>query len=99
MHFVDDDPARDALAQQMLLQAAHAAGLANVSFQLEPIAAAFDYEQRITRDSVVLVADIGGDTINFTVVRLGPARARPPGARPRGTDSGHARRARRRHRL
>jgi hypothetical chaperone protein len=77
VHFVDDDPARDALAQQMLLQAAHAAGLANVSFQLEPIAAAFDYEQRITRDSVVLVADIGGGTSDFTVVRLGPARARP----------------------
>ncbi len=76
VHFVDDDPARDALAQQMLLQAAESAGLRHVGFELEPIAAAFDYEQRIARDSVVLVADIGGGTSDFTVVRLGPTRAR-----------------------
>lgn len=74
VHFVDDDPGRDALAQRMLLDAAHTAGLRNVGFQLEPIAAAFDYERRITRESVVLVADIGGGTSDFTVVRLGPGR-------------------------
>lgn len=78
VHFVDDDPERDALAQQMLLDAAHAAGLRNVGFQFEPIAAAFDYEQRVTKDSLVLVADIGGGTSDFTVVRLGPQRARQP---------------------
>lgn len=75
VHFVDDDHERDALAQHMLAQAAQAAGLRNVGFELEPIAAAFDYEQRITRDSVVLVADMGGGTSDFTVVRLGPGRA------------------------
>jgi hypothetical chaperone protein len=74
VHFVDDDPERDALAQRMLLDAAHTAGLRNVGFQLEPIAAAFDHERRITRESVVLVADIGGGTSDFTVVRLGPER-------------------------
>ena len=74
VHFVDDDPERDALAQRMLLDAAHTAGLRHVGFQLEPIAAAFDYERRITRESVVLVADIGGGTSDFTVVRLGPER-------------------------
>lgn len=81
VHFVDDDPARDALAQQMLLDAAHMAGLPNVSFQLEPIAAAFDYERRVTRESLVLVADIGGGTSDFTVVRLGPDRLRAGGDR------------------
>lgn len=79
--FVDDDVQRDALAQQMLEQAAHAAGLRHVRFELEPIAAAFDYEQRITRESLVLVADIGGGTSDFTVVRLGPERARRGGDR------------------
>ncbi len=74
VHFVDDDPERDALAQRMLLDAAHTAGLRNVGFQLEPIAAAFDYERRVNRESVVLVADIGGGTSDFTVVRLGPER-------------------------
>jgi len=81
VHFVDDDPERDALAERMLLEAAHGAGLRNVGFQLEPIAAAFDYERRIERDSVVLVADIGGGTSDFSVVRLGPDRARTGGNR------------------
>jgi hypothetical chaperone protein len=74
VHFVDDDPARDAQAQEALRQAAQHAGLMNVSFQLEPIAAALDYERRITRESLVLVVDIGGGTSDFTVVRLGPDR-------------------------
>jgi hypothetical chaperone protein len=74
VHFVDDDPARDRQAQSMLLQAAHKAGFAHVSFQLEPIAAALDYEHRIARDSEVLIVDIGGGTSDFTVVRLKPAQ-------------------------
>ena len=74
VHFVDDDPVRDAQAQASLLQAAHSVGFEDVSFQLEPIAAALDYERRLTRERVVLVADIGGGTSDFTVVRLGPHR-------------------------
>ena len=74
VHFVDDDPERDALAQQSLLQAAQAVGFEEVSFQLEPIAAALDYERRLTRESTVLVVDLGGGTSDFTVVRLGPER-------------------------
>lgn len=78
VHFVDDDPARDAAAQQSLLEAAQAAGFREVSFQLEPIAAALDHERRLDRESVVLIVDIGGGTSDFTVVRLGPDRiARP----------------------
>lgn len=74
VHFVDDDPVRDAQAQASLLQAAQSVGFDEVSFQLEPIAAALDYERRLTRECVVLVADIGGGTSDFTVVRLGPER-------------------------
>lgn len=74
VHFVDDDAARDTLAQQSLLQAAQSVGFAEVSFQLEPIAAALDYERRLSRESTVLVVDIGGGTSDFTVVRLGPER-------------------------
>jgi hypothetical chaperone protein len=70
--FVDDDPKRDAQAQQSLLDAARAVGFEQVSFQLEPIAAALDYERRLARDATVLVVDIGGGTSDFTVVRLGP---------------------------
>jgi len=45
-----------------------------VSFQLEPIAAALDYERRLSQERTVLVVDLGGGTSDFTVVRLGPNR-------------------------
>ena len=74
VHFVDGDPQRDALAQATLEQAARAAGFDEVQFQLEPIAAAFDFERRVTQDTTVLVVDIGGGTSDFKVVRVGPGR-------------------------
>lgn len=74
VHFVDGDAARDRQAEDALRQAAQDAGFVNIAFQLEPIAAALDYEQRIERESLVLVVDIGGGTSDFTVVRLGPDR-------------------------
>jgi len=76
VHFVDDDPERDAQAEASLRQAVEAVGFDEVSFQLEPIAAALDYEQRLTKESTVLVVDLGGGTSDFTVVRLGPERMR-----------------------
>ncbi|VBX17772.1 Hsp70 family protein [Burkholderia pseudomallei] len=74
--FVDDDPRADRLAQQQLEAAAHAVGLADVQFQYEPIAAAFDYESRQDAERLVLVADIGGGTSDFSLVRVGPERMR-----------------------
>lgn len=74
VHFVDDDPERDRNAQSALAQAATTAGFSQVSFELEPIAAALDFERRIERESLVLIVDIGGGTSDFTVVRLGPDR-------------------------
>ena len=73
VHFVDDDAARDAQAESSLRQAAESVGFKDIAFQFEPIAAALDYERRLTRETTVLVADIGGGTSDFTVVRLGPA--------------------------
>jgi hypothetical chaperone protein len=72
--FVDDDPVRDAQAQDALAAAARAAGLREVAFQFEPLAAAFDYERGVTREELVLVADIGGGTSDFSLVRVGPGR-------------------------
>ncbi|MDM0077794.1 Hsp70 family protein [Variovorax sp. J2P1-59] len=74
VRFVDDDEERDRLAEDTLRRAARNAGLGDVEFQYEPIAAAFDYERRVTRESLVLIVDIGGGTSDFTVVRLGPER-------------------------
>jgi hypothetical chaperone protein len=72
VHFVDGNPERDALAQATLQRAAHAAGFEHVAFEMEPIAAAFDFERRISMPTRVLVADIGGGTSDFTVIRLRP---------------------------
>ncbi|HEX7890405.1 MAG TPA: Hsp70 family protein [Ramlibacter sp.] len=83
VHFVDDEADRDRRAQAVLAEAAAAAGFTDVSFELEPIAAALDYERRLARESLVLIVDIGGGTSDFTVVRLGPDRI---AARDRGSD-------------
>lgn len=72
--FVDDDPRADLLAARQLEAAALVAGLREIHFQYEPIAAAFDYESRLDREALVLVADIGGGTSDFSLVRVGPER-------------------------
>ncbi len=74
--FVDDDPVRDAQAQAALLQAAQQVGFEEVVFQYEPIAAALDYEQQAPHEQLVLVADIGGGTSDFSLVRVGPQRSK-----------------------
>jgi len=74
--FVDDDPKRDARAQETLSRAAAAAGLPDVQFQYEPIAAALDYESRLLPsdgERLVLVADIGGGTSDFSLLRASAA--------------------------
>ncbi|MFM0364034.1 Hsp70 family protein [Paraburkholderia sediminicola] len=72
--FVDDDPRADQMAQQQLEAAARSVGLREIHFQYEPIAAAFDYESHLTEEGLVLVADIGGGTSDFSLVRVGPER-------------------------
>ena len=74
--FIDDDPARDAQAQASLEAAARSVGFDEVLFQYEPIAAALDFEAGISTEQLVLVADIGGGTSDFSLVRVGPQRAR-----------------------
>ena len=73
--FVDDDPLRDAQAQAALETAARQIGFDDLHFQYEPIAAAFAYERSVGTEQIVLVADIGGGTSDFSVVRVGPLRA------------------------
>ena len=74
VHFVDDDAARDQLAEDTLAAIAREVGFDEVRFQFEPIAAALDFEASLAREELVLVVDIGGGTSDFSVVRLGPAR-------------------------
>ena len=73
--FVDDDSKADLRAERTLEEIARKAGLNDVAFQYEPIAAAFDYESTLSREELVLVVDIGGGTSDFTLIRLSPERA------------------------
>lgn len=79
--FVDDDPQRDAAAQSALEAAARQVGFAQVQFQYEPIAAALDFESGALHEQLVLVADIGGGTSDFSLVRVGPERRQRPNRR------------------
>ena len=74
--FVDDDARRDTRAQDTLATAARTAGLRDIEFQYEPIAAALDYESRLRPEEgerLVLIADIGGGTSDFSVLRASAA--------------------------
>lgn len=71
------DPADDRLAEERLERAARIAGFREVSFCPEPVAAAHDIRLPAGRAALVLVADFGGGTSDFTVVRLGGRELRP----------------------
>lgn len=75
-HYVDDDPIADRQAQDQMEAAVRAQGFRHVAFQYEPIAAALDYEQQVSREELGLIVDLGGGTSDFSVVRVSPAGAR-----------------------
>lgn len=75
VHFIDDDETADQQAQNSLEEIARAVGFKDIAFQFEPIAAAIDYESRINKEELVLVADIGGGTSDFSLIRLSPERS------------------------
>jgi hypothetical chaperone protein len=76
VYFIDDNKDNDQLAEDTLAEVARAVGFKDIAFQFEPIAAAFDYESQIDREELVLIADIGGGTSDFSLVRLSPQRAK-----------------------
>lgn len=68
----DENPEKDRLAQDRLAKAVQLAGFDTFYFQMEPIGAAFTYERQITREELVLVADFGGGTSDFSIMKLKP---------------------------
>jgi len=74
VHFVDNAPDADRKAERTLREIAREVGFDEVTFQFEPIAAALDYERQISTEEIALIADIGGGTSDFSIVRLGPKR-------------------------
>lgn len=60
---------KDQVAQERLKQAAKLAGFKNITFQLEPIAAALAYETSLKKgeEQIVLVGDFGAGSSDFTI--------------------------------
>lgn len=69
-----DMESAEKIAEQRLFIAAQKAGFEEIKFQLEPIAAALHYESSLSENKIVLVADLGGGTSDFTIMRLSPKR-------------------------
>lgn len=76
------DDADDRFAEGRLERAARIAGFKTIEFLHEPVAAAIGYKETPNpgggaRESLVLAADYGGGTSDFTVYRLGAEGFRP----------------------
>ena len=68
------DDAEDRLAQDRLENAAKKAGFKNIHFCAEPLAAAYGFKHTLTEPKIVLVADFGGGTSDFTVAKMSPGK-------------------------
>lgn len=62
--------ADDDFAVERLRKAFANAGFDEVHFLPEPVAAAYKYRQRLDHDELVLIADFGGGTSDFSLVQL-----------------------------
>ncbi len=71
-----EDAEFDELAERRLVEAAKQAGFQEVCLQLEPIAAAYSYELTLGKSELVFIADLGGGTSDFAVIRLDPQKRR-----------------------
>jgi hypothetical chaperone protein len=65
--------ADEARALARMRTALEAAGFDEVVFELEPIGAAARYAASLDHDELVLVADFGGGTSDFSLIQVGPS--------------------------
>ncbi len=70
------DRANEELAVERLSAAYRHAGAGEVDFAYEPLGAAYWYGRSLTRPETVLVADFGGGTSDFSVMRFDPTDGR-----------------------
>jgi hypothetical chaperone protein len=82
VRFVGSDSTEDDdYAQSRLEKAMRAGGFEEISFEFEPVGAAYHYESELTRDELLLIGDFGGGTSDFSLIRVGPG-VRKRGRRP-----------------
>jgi len=73
VHFtVGRNADEDALALERMREALALAGITGPQFEYEPIAAAYAYQQRLTKPATVLIGDFGGGTSDFSLLALEP---------------------------
>lgn len=75
-----DTPADEQRALDRLRASLALAGIEDVTFEYEPVGAAYFYESRLDHDELVLIGDFGGGTSDFCLVRVGPGARRDPSA-------------------
>ena len=62
------------------------AGITDVVFEYEPVAAAYAYRQRLEKPATVLIGDFGGGTSDFSILSLPPATSGADGITILGSD-------------
>jgi hypothetical chaperone protein len=73
VRFVGADSVEDDdFAVERLRQAFLHAGFDSVTFEMEPIAAAYAYESTLDHDELILIGDFGGGTSDFSLLHVGP---------------------------
>ena len=71
------------LAQERYARAFGRFGFDEIHFVYEPVAAAFYFARRLTKPATVLVADFGGGTTDYSIIRFTPGKGgHPPKAEP-----------------
>lgn len=64
------DPESDQLAEDRMREACEIAGFKEIHFCPEPLAAGLDYDKNNSEKKIVLIADFGGGTSDFTLMKL-----------------------------
>ena len=74
VRFVGAETADDEeMAVARLRTAFATAGFPQVTFEYEPVGAAYFYESRLDREELILIADFGGGTSDFSLLPVGPS--------------------------
>lgn len=69
VEFAGHKPDED-LAMARYRKAFALAGFEDILFVMEPVGAAFSFAQSLTRDTTILVADLGGGTTDYSIMRF-----------------------------
>jgi hypothetical chaperone protein len=63
----------DAFALRRLQGALEQVGFEEIVFEFEPVAAAYEFESQLDHDELILIADFGGGTSDFSLMQVGPS--------------------------